>query len=161
MKRFLPFILVALVIGAWFVMRPSDEKKIAARFEAFSANISKGDKESPANMAIKAQFLDSLMAEEVKLSTSRNMLNGTFSREEFSSLIFRLRGMFTYMKLQFYDLQIVVDGEVAAVTGTAKLDMRTHIGEAVSEVREIDAKLVKVDGKWRFASFNEAQVLTK
>ena len=67
MRRYIPIIIGLVVVAGWFLTRPSDEKKIAARFEALSQNISKGseDSESIANMAFRAHQLGSLLAERV------------------------------------------------------------------------------------------------
>ena len=164
MRRYIPIIIGLVVVAGWFLTRPSDEKKITARFEALSQNISKGseDSESIANMAFRAHQLGSLLAERVDLATERNELNGTYSSEEFSAQIFSFRGMFKIVKLQFHDLQIVVDGEAASVIGTAQLDLTSKLGErAAPQVREVNVQLKKIDNKWRFESFKKVQVLKK
>lgn len=164
MKRiFIVVIFVGVVTGSlWFWLGSSDDKKIRKQFAKLAENVTKEPKEGNILMVCKMQVLGTLFATPCDIDIPGSHLSGTYSPEEILSNVSRARMRFSSLKLEIYDVKVNITGEnTANAVFTARLSGVVNNDKSADEIRELDAVMEKIDGKWIFSSFKVVDVLEK
>ncbi|HWD91047.1 MAG TPA: hypothetical protein VG938_01730 [Verrucomicrobiae bacterium] len=153
MKRAIPIILAAAVIGAafwlWTVLFPSPEKVIQSRLNALAKDISFSSSGGALGRAYDAQRAANFFTTnvDVELNVSGYDSISLHGRDEVLQVALAARSRLTSLKVEFPDMNITIDpgGETAKVNLTAKAVVP---GERDISAQEFDFMLKKVDGKW-------------
>ena len=88
-------------------------------------------------------------------------LNGDYSPELITANAFRARQMFNTLSLDFNDIELEINGDTAKAFFTAVFTGSPKNCEPIREIRELEAGLRKVDGKWIFESFKVQNIIKK
>ncbi len=81
---------------------------------------------------------------------------------EIASQIFRLHSRTSIINLRFYDTAIIpLDENSAEITVTANVQGRATNGGRFSDTEEIIIEAVKQEEEWRFASFEQVEILKR
>ncbi len=88
-------------------------------------------------------------------------MTGEYSSREIARRAGGIRSQFTNLTLKFYDVNIDLQGQTAAVMATARITGLKKNGAQVAETRELEFGLQKTDGDWFIASVKAVEVLEK
>lgn len=156
--------LLAGVLLLFSIFRDTDEKKIHRTLDELCRIGSKSSGENPALGALKANRADKVFSPRCRFDFRVNSFDGEYTPTEIGSRILRVQSFFQWIKLETSDIEISVKenngkifftGEFAGLTKTGKQ-------EKISEIRDIEAELVKNDkGEWKFVRMNIRPVLEK
>ena len=162
-KQVLPTLAVAAVAAvAVAIWLPSETKRIKKQFQRMSNCIASSKGESLIKTGLRVDAMAGLLANPCKLKSSIPGLHGTYSAREAAGIISMLTSQLEGTSLEFHDLGIkIVDKDSAIATVTARLTGRADGGQNVSEVRELECSMARVDGKWLFQSCAIIDVLQK
>jgi hypothetical protein len=149
--------IAALVI--WLI--PDEKKAIRKRFARLSELVAKDGNESLFVTAAQSRAVAELLTDPCELKGSLHSLGGKYSRQEAATAAAVIRSQFDKMKLDLVDLTIEFpEKDKATVSLTARFNA-TGSGEPVTEVRELNCTLLKIDGKWLFNSCQAVEVFKK
>ena len=163
-KKFL-FLLVLVVAGAaiwFFFLRSNDKERVLAALQEAAAAASKDRNETTSAMLLKTQTVGSCFADSCSFQLDEQMFAGDYTPEDIGANLVRMRQVFTESRLSYYDQEVLFPRENEAVinfTGNLKGTLRSN--DQVNEAREIQAKLRKIDGKWKFYSFKVREIIKK
>jgi hypothetical protein len=162
-KIIIAVILLALfAVFAVLYLFPSDRSKIRKQFETLSILVSKEKGESAFTMAYKVNALASLFADSCSFEFSQNYMAGEYTPEQITSHAAKGRSRFSKISLDFYDIVPDIRNDVAVVETTVRFFGELKDSAKVAEeTREIQCKLKKIEGKWKFTSFKVVEVLKK
>ena len=155
------FVAVAVVIAVFFLF-PSDKTKIRRQFESLSSLVSKEKGESGIAMVYKTNALAALFADSCSFEFSQNAMSGEYTPEQITSNAAKGRAQFSRISLDFYDIIPDIKDDVAVVETTVRFHGEIKDSARVAEeTREIQCRLKKIDGKWKFSCFRVVEVLRK
>lgn len=158
----LAIVAMLLAGAAYYFLFHSIEDKVKKQLRLLAEYVSKDPGEKNLVMLFKTQNLPSLFAEQCDLEIAGSQLSGSYTPEEIMSHVVRGRMQFSKLSLNFYDIAVEYPGKTTArAEMTAKLAGTVDKNKAVEEVREIQAELKLVDGKWLFSKFKVVEVLEK
>ena len=166
MVKYALIALIALVVaaGAYFLFFKKDELSLVkAQIGSLAAEASKqSQQEAPLTSAAKAQALAGLFAETCEVKIDGVPISGVFRRDEIPGHAMLVRGHFQKALFTIHDLDAELATELTAKASfTIMLVGTLGNGESVREVRDINAQLVKADGKWRISSLLVASPVKK
>ena len=164
MKKTLLIVLVLLISGAVaFYLLRSERHKIKQQFKALAECVSKESGEGNIAMAAKMMSLGNYLADNVALGIRDLPMFQEMSSEEIVSLATRGRGFIDELHISIVDVETdILSNEKAQSRCTAKVRLRSKSREYdYDEIRTFASDLVKIEGKWRFASFKEDNLLKK
>lgn len=139
-------LLVILVI----LLIPSERRKIRKQFNRLADYAQKEPAESVFKGARKASAMSELFTDPCEIKGSIHFLGGTYSRREAAQVVVAARTQFEWLDLSFHDMKIdFPEKRIAAVIVNARMDAGFG-GEDVTEVRTLECRMLKEDGKWLF-----------
>ncbi|MDM8541697.1 nuclear transport factor 2 family protein [Desulfococcaceae bacterium HSG9] len=153
------FILIAGVAVYYFFFYENDEKAIKKRFDLVAENVSKDSDESKLVMIKRLAIIERAFTQNVHFKIENR--SGEYSSREIARRVGGVRSHFTRMALKFYDINIDLQGQTAAVMATARITGLKKNGEQVAETRELEFGLQKKDGDWFIATVKAVEVLEK
>ncbi len=154
-------VLLVLLIGGGIAYRRSDRVQIRRRFNRLADLAGRSPTESMIAMAARSEQLSNLFAAKTELSIPVRGLTGEYSRREIVQSAVRVKSQAESIELDFHDLKIrEISGDNALCTVTARLRAVIN-GERINEVRELDCRLVREEGRWVFSSFSVAEILQR
>ena len=114
-------------------------------------------------MAAKMMSLGNYLTENVSLGIRDIPMWNELTSEEIVSLATRGRGFIDELHITIVDVETdILSKEKAKSRCTAKVRLRSKSKEHnYDEVRTFSSDLVKIDGKWRFASFKEDELIKR
>jgi len=158
-------IIVGLIaVAGYFLLRsPNEEQIIIDRLNRLAASVSKKSGEGPVTMVIKHQTIAGFIDGQCTVHIKEAMLIGNFTPEEFAAQMTRSRTMFKSLdgQVDCCEVQLDADGSRATIAFAIRITAELKSGKRFDEVRDLQAKVSKVDGKWLFTSFEIRQVLEK
>ena len=164
MKKTLLIVVALLIAGAlaFYVFR-SEKQRIKKQFKALAECVSKESGEGNIAMAAKMMSLGNYLADNVSLDIRDLPMFHEMTSEEIVSLATRGRGYIDELHISIVDVETdLLTKEKAQSRCTAKVRLRSKSREYdYDEVRTFASDLVKIDGKWRFASFKEDNLIKK
>ncbi|HBC87013.1 MAG TPA: hypothetical protein DCZ94_08675 [Lentisphaeria bacterium] len=165
MKIKIIIVVVLLAVGAVIAslyLFPSEKAKIKKQFDYLSSLVSKEKGESAIVMGYRVTAIGGLFAEKCSFEFPQNEMEGEYSPEEITAHTTRGRAMFAKINLKFYDINPEIQNDDAVVDTTVRFyGEAIHSNKAHEETREIQCKLKKIDGKWKFSNFKVVEVLKK
>ena len=155
-------LVVAAAIFAALYFFPGDRTKIKKQFNSLSSLVNKEKGESAFTMAYKVNALANLFADSCSFEFSQNYMAGEYTPEQITSHAVKGRSQFSKISLDFYDIVPDISNDVAVVETTVRFHGEIKDSAKVAEeTREIQCKLKKIDGKWKFTNFKVVEVLKK
>jgi ketosteroid isomerase-like protein len=155
------FILIAGVAAYYFFFYQNDEKAVQKRFDLLAENVSKDSDESQLIMIKRLAAIERVFTKNVHFEIESRSRAGEYSSREIARRAGGVRTRFTRLTLKFYDVNIDLQGQTAAVTATARITGLKKNGEQVAETRELEFSLQKKDGGWLIAQVKAVEVLEK
>jgi hypothetical protein len=162
-KHIIIAVLVVAIGAVGFVFFfQSEESKVKRQFKSLSEKVSKEPDESKLAMALKAQQLQTLFAENCGLGVPSYAISGNYTPQDISSLALTAFSHYSKISLKFYDMTIdVTENGIARVLLTANLTGKLATGEYIDETHELSCILKKVESSWLFSDFEVVEVLEK
>jgi len=155
-------IVVAVAALAYLYLFPGDKAKIRKQFDSLSSLVSKEKGESAFAMAYKVNAMANLFADSCSFEFSQHYMTGEYTPEQITSNAAKGRGQFSKISLDFYDVAPDIKNDVAVVETTVRFhgEIKDSV-KTVEETREVQCKLKKIEGKWKFTGFKVVEVLKK
>lgn len=157
------FLLAGVLLLFWF-FRETDEKKIHRTLDELCRIGSKSSGENPALGALKANRAEKVFAPRCRFDFKYNSFDGEYNPTEIGSKILQIQSFFQWIKLETSDIEISVNENNGKIFFTGEFSGLTKNGkqEKISEIRDIEAELVKNDkDEWKFVRMNIRPVLEK
>ncbi len=158
------FLLAALCAGGYFFFRSEQEDAVIRRnFNELSETVRKNGNEGMLVSLEKAKTASRFFDDFCTLKLDQIPQGvGVMSRDNVASNTALLRKYFNRMRISFYDMEIHLDpeGNEARATFTAVFQ-GSGPGRTVEEPREMDAGLVKKDGRWLIRTLAFRDVIQK
>lgn len=151
-------------IGLWLCLKPTEEKRIRARFREFSAACAKQPRESAVTALGKAKTISNLFADSSSFVVAGlPWAAGPYARDDLCANAFRARALFGQMNLTFSSLTLEIDAARgrAKATFSAVLKGELNSGGRIREVRELECNLVKPRSTWLFKEFRGRKLINK
>ncbi|MFZ2658030.1 MAG: hypothetical protein WAX69_24070 [Victivallales bacterium] len=165
MKLKIIIILILIAVLAAFAalyLFPGDRTKIKKQFDSLSTLVSKEKGESAFTMAYKVNAIANLFADSCSFEFSQNYMAGDYTPEQITSNAAKGRSQFSKISLDFYDIVPDIQNDAAVVETTVRFHGEIKDSAKVAEeTREIQCRLKKIEGKWKFAGFKVVEVLKK
>lgn len=160
-KWIIVLVVIALGVGGYVLLRPSEEKKIRKRFDRLTDLLDKSDDEGTIAAAGKAKAIADLFATPVRVTGAPFDLSGSYGAQELMGVVMHGRARSQSLDADILDLEIRVEGEntawahfTAQVTGTVS-------GERAREVREVRCRLTKTEGEWFIGQVEMVEVMRR
>lgn len=155
-------VLIVVVLAAaagiyfGFIRKPNDKVLIRRQLDTIARLVSKEPGEKNLTKALKSQKFDTVFASPTEIVIREQFLRGSFSPRDLFQMMMRFHAQEERVDLALTDEKIELTlPDEATVTFTARLNASTR------EVREVEAKARRVEGKWLFYRFKDVQVLEK
>ena len=166
-KKTIVIILLLAMAGAaiwyFFFYPKTDEELIGDRLRQMTQLCSKRSGEGAVVMAMKNSGISNHLASSCSVSIKQAMIDGTFKPLEFAGQISRARTLFSTLSGSISDIEVEVDpdGKNATVEYSARVRGTRKESGSFDEVRDLRSKMIKEDGKWKFASFEVREILER
>ena len=165
-KKIVSLIVIAAVlatVGYLLFRSPNESQRIIERLKLLTSNVSKKHSEGAVTMALKHQAIIGLINSQCTVFIKEAMLTGDFTPEEFAAQMIRSRSMFKAIDGQIDDCEVQLNAAQTSATISFAIRIIAELksGRKIDEVRDLQATVKKVDGKWLFAGFEIHQVLEK
>ena len=154
-------ILIAGCAVYYFFFYQSDERAVQKRFDLLAENVSKDSDESQLIMIKRLAVIERAFTQSVHFEIENRSGAGEYSSREIARRAGGARTRFTRLTLKFYDVDIDLQGQTAAVMATARITGNKKNGEQVAETRELEFGLQKKNGTWLIAEVKAIEVLEK
>lgn len=155
-------VLVAGTLLHW-MLRDDEAARVRKRFDRLAelAEVAPGAHIVATGLASRG--LADLFTDPATLRTPLHELGGgTYSRQQIAQNALALKGGCERLTLTFVDLETRFPSSGNAVsTVTARLKGVHRTGGEFAETRELECRLVKADGEWRFADCTVVEVLKR
>ncbi len=159
-KILLAIVLLAAVGVAVYCLTNTETRRIRKQLNAIADAVSKEEGEGNIAMVYKMQVLGNLLADHVTVRFKDYPYVGETSGTELVSLATRGRTYFKMLSITVAEAEIEIYAEgKARARCIAKVVSEGH--HRYNEKHYFDAELVKADGKWRFTSFHEDELLKR
>ena len=166
-KSVIVWVVLLFLLGAaaavFFFCRDTDEKRVRQTLKELCSFGSKSSGENPALGALKANRADKVFAPKCRFNFGILLWDGECTPTEIGAKVLRIQALFQWIRLDFSDLQSVVENDQAQVSFTGQFTgVSKQGGSKVDEIRDIEAVLVKQkNGEWKITSMNIRKVLEK
>ncbi len=167
MRRILiaAFLTAAAGLAVWFLFlkKESDEEAIARQLHSFAETCSKNEPETAITAAMKNKALADFVVQDCSVSVNEAMVNGTYSPMEFAASMSRARALFSSItgSVENISIEIAPSGNSASVEYSVRVRGRRKETDYFDDARELHSDMLKLDGKWKFNSFEIRKILEK
>jgi hypothetical protein len=153
---------LALGAAAYWLLKKDEASLVKERLHELMAKASKQSEEAPLAALGSAQAVSRLFADSCDLALDQPQLSGTYSREDVAIHCAAARAQFSKVQFSLHELKASLRTKLTAEARfTAMLSGSLKDGDSVREVRDVDALLVKADGKWRISSLKISSPIKK
>ena len=144
----------------WYLFQEKrDEAKIIRNLQTLAADLSKSSEENPAITLLKIKSCSDAFAFPSTISFGKNHSN-EYDRERLTSSISRYRALFKELNISISDIQVTLkDSENADVIFSGQYTAESKLGSSHSDVNDVTAVMVKVDGSWKIKDLHLSKVL--
>ena len=161
--KYIFFLLLLLsAIGAWYwyaVAGKSDEALIGKVITTLANDLSKNKQESTATALLKVKGIAGAFADPMTLAMA-HYAAGEFDKERLLSSAGRYRAMIGKAQVSASDITVEITGKTQAkVYFSGKFSGVLKNGMSDSVIKDIEANLIKIDGKWLIKSMKFSNVL--
>lgn len=156
-------LITAAAAAVYFVFfRTNEEMKIRRLLTDFCQDAAKNkENSSPAALLLKTNVLKNYFTDPCNLSVHHGILYGSYTDVRAANEIMRANLFVENSTLSFSDLQIIVNSNEASANFTGRFQAKLKGSDRVDEVREIELKLRKIDGKWKISNAEIHKILEK
>ena len=154
-------VLLAAAAVAVYFLTNTETRRIRRQLDAVAEAVSKEAGEGNIAMVYKMQVLGNLLAEHVSVRFRDYPYVGETSGTELVSLATRGRTYFKSLSINILDAEIDIYAEGKARCRCPAKVVSEGGQRRYNEKHYFDAELVKADGKWRFTSFHEDELLKR
>ncbi|MBO5923576.1 MAG: hypothetical protein J6Q81_03595 [Lentisphaeria bacterium] len=159
---FSAIVLLAILAGFLYFgigLSKRDEVLIKERLTTLAGDMSKSDKESTATALLKVKGIAGAFADPMTLAMD-HYAAGKFDKERLFSSVTRYRTMIGKARVSASDIIVkITDKEHAEVNFSGKFSGELKNGMSDTIIKDIEAELVKIDGKWLIKSMKFRNVL--
>lgn len=152
-------VLIAAGVWYWGYYR-SDEAEIRRTIEGFREALEKDGDSGNIAEVIRNQALTNYIAPEVAVTGTYKGIDGTYTRNEFSSQVFRGVSFCRVIDIDFNHIEIEVSGDAQ---GTVILEatgyVETKSGKSGTESRDVIMDLAKIEGDWYICRITAEPIL--
>ncbi len=149
-------------VGYNWYMRNTPEAKVRRLINNLSYYASRPVADKLPTMIMKNQGFGELFAPQSRLEFRAEMLNGHYTPQGLISWISRTRMYFKSLKLTIEDIEIDIISETEArAYFTGRATGVTKSGYDIDEVRDIESRIEKIDGNWKFKSLVSRQAMER
>ncbi|MBQ9500626.1 MAG: hypothetical protein IJU70_00570 [Lentisphaeria bacterium] len=165
MRKYIVLLIFAAAAGAGaflFLRGDSDEARVKKVIRRLCDMTTKREGENPAAGALLISRTDEIFAPEVHIEAARGGFDGSYTPGRLTSELARCRAVFRRVTVRAQDEEISFpekDKAFAVFSGTLSGDTKT--GTSVSEVRDVECRLVRLDGKWKISGMVVHEVLER
>lgn len=159
---FAVLLLLALAAGAWYWYSSAekrDEAIIAKLIDTLAADLSKNHKESTATALLKVKGIAGAFTDPMTLAMDRYAA-GSYDRDRLLSSIGRYRTMIAQANVTASDITVEMTGKNSArayFSGRFAGELKNSMSDTI--VKDIEAELIKLDGRWLIRSMKFRNVL--
>lgn len=158
-------IAVALVVGGFLWLRPSEERRIRRVFERMAERLEKSPQESVLESGFRAKAVAESFADGVLLKSDEPSFSYTANRADVSAAVLALRRGARKLKVSFESFEIDVSGSEASVA----CDLLVQDGGGVlglgseRDVRHLDLRMEKdaESGEWIVREAESSRVVVR
>ena len=165
-KRVVVFLLAAAAVCicafvAVFFLK-SEEHKVKLVLDKLIYLGERPENPGAAELAVKLGSIDDIFAEQVSLDFGRRFLSGIYSSRSIEPLLVQYRKAFVRADLKMDDLTVTISPEdTANAIFSCRLTGKLHRGDQIEEVRDVECRLKKTEGKWRIEKLEINEVLER
>jgi len=159
LRILLMLLLVAAV--AFYLLLPSDEKKIRKNLDSLAEYCSSPSKETAIPALKKVMMAGKLCSYPCRVQVGSFDISHDFNKKEFTDHILMLKKMTLDTHFSFHDTRIEfpMDGK-ANIVSTVRLDGKTE-DNRFTDAYELNIQVKKTDGDWLFSSFIVVEFMEK
>ena len=155
--------VIAVGIAAFFlVRRDSDEVRVKKVIDRLCVMGTKREGENPAAAALMINKTDEIFSSEVRISGASGLFDGVKTPTGITADLARYRAVFRRVTVRAQDPEISFpekDRAFVVFSGTLSGDTKT--GSSVSEVRDVECTLLRIDGLWKIGALTVREVLER
>ena len=165
MKRIFLLLLAVIAVGTavfFFMRSDSDEVRVKKVLDRLCAMGTKREGENPDAAALLINKTDEIFSAEVRISGAGGLFDGVKTPTGITSDLARYRGVFRRVTVRAQDVEISFpekDRAFVVFSGTLSGDAKT--GTSVSEVRDVECTLLRIDGLWKIGALTIREVLER
>lgn len=154
-------VIVSGALLHW-MLRDGESERVRRRFDRLAELAEVVPGAHIVATGLSSRGLADLFTDPATLRTPLHDLGGTYSRQQIAQNALALKGGCERLTLTFVDLETRFPSPGNAVsTVTARLKGVHRTGGEFAETRELECRLVKADGEWRFADCTVVEVLKR
>lgn len=152
---------VLLTAGTWwFFFHNRDERLIRALVSELESTCAKSPGRSNAMALLDAATPERIFAPEVKITSDQPGIDRTFKLKELGQWLLAAKKNCSSLTLSLYPDAISVDGDTAVLHGEANVKGSAGKG-TFNEVRSIELRFSKIDGKWKISGIKAARIIKR
>lgn len=158
---FAVILLAVLAAAAYWGINVSkrDEVLIKEHLNTLANDLSKSDKESTATALLKVKGIAGAFADPMTLTMDQYAM-GSYDHERLFASVTRYRSMIGKAQVSATDIIVkLIDKEHAEVYFSGKFAGELKNGMSDTIIKDIEAELVKIDGKWLIKSMKFRNIL--
>jgi len=165
-KRIFWLVLLLAAAGAviFWLLRDNDKAAVVKVMRNICGMTDKQRGESGTLGLIKIGSADKWFADRCEIDVNYGSLDGTMSPQEITALLARARGAFEEMRGTMSDLEITLHDDRQQSTAYFSGEfygLPKGGGAPVREVRDLECRLQKIDGKWKVIAVRVRRVLER
>ncbi len=154
-------VLLLLAAGGWyFGYYKSDAAVIRRTVEGFRETLEKDGEAGNIAEVVRNQTLGNYIAPEIVVDGTYKGIDGTYSRSEFASEIFRGSSLCRVIKLDFSHMDVTVpEYGIGYALFEATGFVETKSGKTATESRDVTMGFIKIDGNWYISRISAEPML--
>jgi len=150
-KKTILFLLLAA--ATFYLILPSDEKKIRKNLNSLAEYCSSSGKETPIAILKNVMLAGKLCTYPCRVQVESFNISRDFNKKEFTDHVLMLKKMTLNTRFSFHDtvIDFPMDGR-AELVSTLRLDGKTK-DQRFTDAYELNIHVEKTNGDWLFSSF--------
>ena len=165
MKKILLLLLTVIAAGiaVFFLLRSdSDEVKVKKVLDRLCVMGTRREGENPAAAALMINKTDEIFSSEVRISGAGGLFDGVKTPSGIMADLARYRAVFRRVTVRAQDAEVSFpEKDRAAVVFSGTLSGDTKTGTTVSEARDVECTLLRIDGLWKISELTVREVLER
>jgi hypothetical protein len=152
-------LFLLLAVASFFLLLPSDEKKILKNLNSLAEYCSSSGEEAPIAALKNVMLAGKLCTYPCRVQVESFNINRDFTKKEFTDHVLMLKKMTQNTRFSFHDtiIDFPVDGR-AELVSTLRLDGKTK-DKRFTDAYELSIHVEKTNGDWLFSSFTVVEFI--
>lgn len=154
-------VIIVVAAGIWyFGYYKSDEAVIRRTVDGFRETLEKDGDSGNITEVVRNQTLTKYIAPEIAVTGTYKGIDGNYSRNEFTSEVFRGSAFCRVIRIDFSHIDVMLAGAgKATVILEATGFVETKSGKTGTESRDVTMELVKIAGDWYISQITAEPML--